>query len=255
MVNLSVKSLEDPEITMVRVEANISHRCFSIRLFTDEVLNRFASLEVLCVRWARYPTQALTDAGLVGLNRLTDLYLRDHFFSTTAIQGLTNLRKLSYWAACDDHVRKLTNLTFLDIGSYKNTMTDAGLRGLRNLSTLHLRDQSVITNEGVSGLTNLTYLNLFGNRAITNEGIMNLVNLKFLELYSSKGINDDGLRVFSNLKTLRLMGDIFISDDGLSDLTGLTSLVLRDSVISDFSLRRLQTHFFETLRRASVDYE
>ena len=51
-----------------------------------------------------------------------------------------------------------------------------------------------ITDEGIKGLTNLTSLNLCNNKITTDEGIKGLINLKSLYLIGNNKITNKRLK-------------------------------------------------------------
>jgi hypothetical protein len=124
----------------------------------------------------------------------------------------------------DEYIERFPNLQKLDvIASYPSTFTNAGIKKLKNLTSLHLVYNFNINDEGIKELSNLTSLNL-NNHLITNEGIKNLFSLKHLAIISNKKITDECIRGLSNITSLNLTSNILITDEGIKELLHLTSL-------------------------------
>lgn len=142
----------------------------------------------------------------------------------------------------------LTNLTYLDTGSFEHSqftlplpplpklkylslilpescVSDTNLKAYTTLTSLTLTRNPNITDEDIISLTNLTELGLWGNKKITNAALKFLTKLEFLSLMSNKKITDGGITHLINLTSLRLTFNKIITDEGIAPLTKLKTLI------------------------------
>jgi hypothetical protein len=95
---------------------------------------------------------------------------------------------------------KLTRLQRLDLEN-NETIADAGISGLSNLTFLSLNVASRITDRGIRDLTYLSDLHLIANYLITDFGISRLPNLKHLKCRNSH-ITGAGITGLTNLVSI-----------------------------------------------------
>jgi internalin A len=171
----------------------------------------------LCNEGPEYDERALTDTGLVNLERLS--YLRE-----------LELEGASITDASLTHVKKLTRLKRL---SLRNTLiTDAGLVHIMDLPRLQNLDLShtAVTDAGLAHLkdmTNLRDLNL-SETAVTDAGLAHLKGMTFLDL---------------DLRSTA------VTDVGIADLMGVAkprALWVGDTRVTDSKMRGLRKSFPKT---------
>mgnify|MGYP003418534252 FL=1 len=203
----------------------------------------------------------ISDAGIQMLTNLTNLEIGSRGISNHGLRNLTKLQSLlacesaitdvSYLPQlkelylngdsriCDENMRKLTNLTLLNISSNK-TITDAGIFGL-NLRVLKLCNNKTITNKGLRGITSLVSLNACNSCVsfvpvslteldarysdITVECLHGLTDLTTLAIDMQKDKVVSVLTTLTNLTKLSLSG-VVCDEDFLRKLTYIHSLDL-----------------------------
>lgn len=174
----------------------------------------------------------ITDTGIEDLTNLKSLSL-NHTCKITheGISTLTNLTDLSLlFMSKSFYTLPLKNLKKLHLDNVE--VSDATLLDLANLTDLSLRNIYTITDEGIKGLTNLTNLHLwdwqrYPKLKINAQGIRQLPKLINLSLCETgEGINK-GISTFTNLTSLHLDNGRDITDRDLSFLTALRKLSLR----------------------------
>jgi hypothetical protein len=126
-------------------------------------------------------------------------------------------------------IGSLHSLVHLEIGG--TTVTDEGVRHLRNLSNLKTLDISVSVDDpfGKNGLWALGELNSLRNLTlsceVTDEGMRWLSDMKHLEALTlfSAHLSDESVKTLGQLQNLRKLrfGDIGITDEGLKNLQEL----------------------------------
>jgi hypothetical protein len=138
----------------------------------------------------------------------------------------------------DKFIRRFGSLRYLDL-SEGHSITDYGIRSLKNLSTLILNSYGededydvqyygMITYEGIKDLINITHLDISGNHKIFDEGIKRLTNITRLEIHQNKNITNEGIKDLINIKTLNLSYQNIITDEGIKVLTNITDLSLNE---------------------------
>jgi hypothetical protein len=143
------------------------------------------------------------------------------------IQKFVNLRELNYSLARYSVTRPKPEKERSTI-----SITDIGLKSLKNLTTLNLSNRNTliitknITDEGIKDLTKLRELNLTNNGNITNLGIKNLTKLRTLDLSLNNNITDIGIKHLTNLTDLILLDNEIITFKGIMEMNNLTHLDL-----------------------------
>ena len=139
------------------------------------------------------------------------------------LEGLTSLKKLTFYACGIQDISALaglTELTHLRLGG--NRLSDASaVAGLINLEHLDVHHGSLSDLSPLVELTKLKYLNLYDNRLISDVSpLAGLTSLTQLELHRNKIIDVSPLAGLINLKKLILRENL-ISD--ISPLRGLSN--------------------------------
>lgn len=202
----------------------------------------------------------LTDAGLEplsGMQNLTDVeidgILTDGCFQH--LSGLTKLRTLWLVARSDDftgegfHLLADSPLEILNVISH-STLTDAGLEGIGQLSTLRELDldETEIEESGLRHLAALKNLRLLNLRlsGIGDAGLVHLQGLEELQTLhlGRTNISDAGLEPIGKIASLKSLDvvETSIGDAGLAHLKSLENLEvlwLWDTKITDAGLRHL----------------
>ena len=122
------------------------------------------------------------------------------FLTTNPLNDLRSINK--------DFSIRCQIIKIISNANYPN-LTDKGLKTLVNLSFIMLIDDKLIsnkliTNDGIKGLINLTSLMLCCNILITDDGLKGLINLASLDLRYNDIITDDGIKELINLSSLKL---------------------------------------------------
>lgn len=97
-------------------------------------------------------------------------------------ESLQILRLYNNFNMTDDILRKMTNLTELDLNT--TLVSDGGISGLTNLTELYLHNSGV-SNTGISRLTNLKTLYLYNTR-VTDTYLSKLTGLESLWFNNTK---------------------------------------------------------------------
>jgi Leucine-rich repeat (LRR) protein len=208
--------------SLVNLTSLAFHYCHTV---TNKSLMRLTKLTTLDISSSR---NDITDIGIKGLNRLTQLDLCDNNLITNhGLRGLSNLTSLgiSYNSSITDYaIGRLTNLRVLDL--YENsTITDEGIKGLVALTSLNLGGHLCkVTDVGIVGLVNLISLSLYNNSKITDRPLQGLFYLAILSLGANHNITNDGISNLTQLTSLDVTFNTKISDAGVIGLTNLTSL-------------------------------
>jgi internalin A len=122
-------------------------------------------------------------------------------------------------------IQKLVHLTSVDLRDCLYDISNDGIKGLVNLTDLHLGCQRKISDASISCLVNLTSLHVGGNGLIS-EGLTTLPKLTSLNLSHNLVVTDEILMKLSSLTDLNLNMNFLISDMGLQALTNLKCLHL-----------------------------
>lgn len=183
---------------------------------------------------------------------LTGLYL-DSCSIIENLYALTNLTKLILCDGVpinDTIISQMTTLRHLEVED-DVTITDAGIRGLTNLTYLDI-DVINVTSHGFSRMTNLTELYTCGPDVSSISTLVNLIRLgveggaltsvddlllltNLTDLSVSYSMNDNILSKLTWLKKLWLEGDN-VTDHGLSTLTNLSYLCISDTYVTSYGL-------------------
>ena len=168
------------------------------------------------------------------------------------LKGLTQLKGLSLGTHVTDagmeHLKGLTQLQELEL--FDTKVTDAGLKHLKCLTQLRELDlcNTPMTDAGlehIKGLTKLKVLELGGTK-VTDTGLEHLKCLTQLqELGLSDAITDTGLEHISALTQLQVLWlpSTKVTDAGLEHLKGLAQLqklCLCGTKVTDAGLERLK---------------
>ena len=137
-------------------------------------------------------------------------------------------------------IKGLKNLLSLNLYN-NNTITDEGIQNFKNLQNLCLCHNEIITDEGIKGLRNLQSLDLNSNEIITNDGIKGLRNLQSLDLGANEIITNDGIKGLKNLLNLNLSYNENITDERIKGFKNLRNLNLRgNEIITDNGIKGLK---------------
>ncbi|KAJ0018377.1 hypothetical protein Pint_10213 [Pistacia integerrima] len=185
--------------------------------------------------------------GFKCLKQLKILDLSANFFNATLLPYLNNLTSLTTLnlggnnmgeglKSAKQGLANLTNLKVLNLAEnlINNSLSNLGLKMLRNLEELDLSYNGMsgsLTLLGLTNLTNLKSLDLSDNQINTSLASLGLQNLKNLEELNmayngmSGSLTSLGLDNLTALETLELSYN-FISWLGLANLKGLKALDL-----------------------------
>lgn len=183
-------------------------------------------------------------AGLRGLTRLEDLYIRDAYDVSDAgmahLEGLGNLKSISiYGSKVTDagllRLAQLHRMKHLYLSGHP--FSDRGLAAVESMERLtsvwvggRPDAPSRITDEGLAVVADLDDLEELGLccSQVTDEGLRHLANLRKLRKLqlSDCAITDEGLAHIAHLDNLEwlLLSGTRVSDAGLQHLTGLKKL-------------------------------
>ena len=84
------------------------------------------------------------------------------------------IRNLGIW--CSANMFRTLYWTY-----FNKKISDNGIKGLSNITSLKLRRNDNISDEGIRELWNLTYLDLWYNEQITNKGTKGLSKIKTID--------------------------------------------------------------------------
>lgn len=192
---------------------------------TDESLKHLTGLKKLELR----NEIKITAEGLKHLTNLTDLSLlfMSKSFYTLPLKNLKKLH-LDNVEVSDATLLDLANLTDLSLRNIY-TITDEGIKGLTNLTNLHLWDwqrypKLKINAQGIRQLPKLINLSLCETGEWINIGISTFTNLTSLHLDIGKDITDRDLSPLTALRKLSLHGVLGLTGEAFHLLTNLTSL-------------------------------
>lgn len=197
-------------------------------LITEVGIRHLTKLRTLHANESR----CLSDADILGLTNLTDLNYDEPYhgkgrkFSNTGMSFLSNLHSLSLYGCkfLDQHgLKNLRYLTSLTLSLTANRFPDECFQRLTTLKILRVRSVS-ISDKGILGLTNLTSLTLRVIPTVTDFAIRLLTNLTTLTLDQSR-ISYEGISGLRNLTHLEVTDCCNLSHEGrLSELPNLVRL-------------------------------
>lgn len=167
------------------------------------------------------------------------------------LRNLTKLTILSSPTLCDDHLKQLPNLKYLECSStkitdkglsyvtslehlllkYNNNITDNGLKYLKKIKVLSLLGNTKISDKGLSYMPkNVVEITLYDNNMITDIGLKHFEDIRVLSLVSNKKITNDGLKHLKKLEELYINSNTNITDDGIIHMKNLTTLVIGGNI-------------------------
>lgn len=199
---------------------------------TDKSLRLLTRLECLNVKGAK----GITSKSLLRLTNLTSLTLDDTLSITyKTLKNATQLRELDFTQKNVDYgtgrvksiQNALTQFPSLTSLSLKNDtlVSNKHIQKLTNLKMLTLSGKTKITDKGLGFLTNLSTLHLEENKRITGSCFEKLTQLTELVFRPKMGVVEESIHLTNliNLKSLKIEACLQINDI-LPHLTNLTSL-------------------------------
>ena len=132
-------------------------------------------------------------------------------------------------------LKKLTKLTYLDVGFNWHDSDLSPLKDLTNLTHLYLRLNRISDISALSNLTNLIELDLFWNKISDASPLKDLTNLTSLDLGHNRLAEVSILRSLTKLTILNLRENEISDVSPLKDLTNLVQLYLRINQLFDVS--------------------
>jgi Leucine-rich repeat (LRR) protein len=196
-------------------------------LLYDDDIRKLINLRYLrfSYDYPTYVTKHVTDTGIENLIRLEYLECGENSFTDRGVRKLINLKCLKTNDSqifTNKGIMKLKNLEYLSINGRDTSITNSGMKYLKKLRFMHLRNYHNIRI--VSKIfKNLEYLICYGNM-ITNSTLKKLNNLKCLVIYGDNNITDDTLRCLKKLVCLVIRGKN-ITNRGIRNLINLRYLI------------------------------
>lgn len=163
---------------------------YTTRYLTDDMIGRMINLNSLCMEGTLAMKQEITGGA----------------FKPEHAMRLKRLHLCSLKTIGDDHISKLSSLTFLGL-RFMPHISDEAIKGLTSLTTLVLgqsspfvRSSPLITDEGILPLTKLVELAIGDNLRITAKSVNTLRSLKML--YIERQWNARDLSEFKTTATI-----------------------------------------------------